>query len=242
MGMACAMSVDDGLDSRDAPSRIAEIARRLYERRTLDGDVVAEFAEHAVTELPGVECASVIVTSGRNDIDTSTGTHPSAARIDAIQRRHREGPCLSSAWQSETIHVVDLETDTRWPKFRAEALRTTSVRSIMGFQLFVSGKTLGALNVFADRPAAFDEETARLGTLLATHSALVWDAARREIQFREALASRDVIGQAKGMLMERYSIGANQAFDMLRQLSHDANVALATVAAKIVDAAQSNPL
>ncbi|AQT80576.1 hypothetical protein B1R94_16840 [Mycolicibacterium litorale] len=236
------MSVDDGPDPRDAPSRIAEIARRLYERRTLDGALVAEFAEHAVAELPGVDCASITVTSGPDDIDTPTATHPCAVRIDDIQRRHREGPCLASAWQNKTVHVADLEADARWPKFRTEALRTTPVRSIMGFRLFVSGKTMGALNVFADRPAAFDEETARLGTLLATHSALVWDAARRETQFQEALASRDVIGQAKGMIMERYGVDANQAFDMLRQLSHDANVALAAVAAKIVDAAQSNPL
>ncbi|BBX07379.1 ANTAR domain-containing protein [Mycolicibacterium aichiense] len=70
---------------------------------------------------------------------------------------------------------------------------------------------------------------------------LSWDAARREHEFQEALASRDIIGQAKGMIMERYSKDANQAFEMLRQLSHDTNVPLAEVAAKIVDAAQAHP-
>ncbi len=99
------------------------------------------------------------------------------------------------------------------------------------------------MNVFSERPPhAFDERTRQLGSLFAAHSALVWDAARRESQFREALASRDIIGQAKGMIMERYSKDANQAFEMLRQLSHDTNVPpLAEVAAKIVDAAQANP-
>jgi AmiR/NasT family two-component response regulator len=79
------------------------------------------------------------------------------------------------------------------------------------------------------------------GALYAAHSALVWDAAQRESQFQQALASRDVIGQAKGMIMERYAMSADRAFEMLCQLSHDTNVPLAEVAAAIVDAAQSNP-
>lgn len=147
---------------------------------------------------------------------------------------------MSSAWQHHTVHVRDLTQETRWPKFRAEALNSTPVRSIMGFQLFVNGTSMGALNVFAERPNAFDERTRRLGSLFATQVALIWDAARRELQFREALASRDIIGQAKGMIMERYAMRANQAFELLRQLSHDSNVPLAEVATKVVDAAQAN--
>jgi transcriptional regulator with GAF, ATPase, and Fis domain len=219
--MAYGMSVDDGLEPRDAVNRIAEIA------------------EHA-GELPGVDYANVKVTSGDRDIHIPTATHPWAERIDAIQRRHREGPCLSSAGQHQAVHVQDLASETRWPKFRAEALDTTPVRSIMGFQLSVDGKSLGALNLFAERPNAFDEHTRQLGSLFAAHVALVWDAARRESQFQEALASRDIIGQAKGMIMERYAMHANQAFEMLRQLSHDANVPPAEVATRIVDAAQAN--
>jgi GAF domain-containing protein len=216
------MSVDDGPKTRDAATRIAELA------------------EYAAAELPGADYANVTVTSGDRDIHIPAATHPWVQRIDAIQRRHHEGPCLSSAWQHQTVHVRDLTSETRWPKFRAEALASTPVRSIMGFQLFVDGKSLGALNVFAERPNAFDDSTRRLGSLFAAHVALVWDAARRESQFQAALASRDIIGQAKGMIMERYTMDAGQAFDMLRQLSHDANVALAELAAKIVDAAQAN--
>jgi GAF domain-containing protein len=201
---------------------------------------IAELAEHAAAELPGADYANVTMTADHGDLGGPVATHPWAARIDAIQRRHREGPCLSSAWQHHTVHVKDLESDTRWPKFRAEALDSTPVRSIMGFELFANGTSIGALNVFAERPNAFDERTRKLGALFAAHVALVWDAARRESQFQEALASRDIIGQAKGMIMERYAMNANQAFDMLRQLSHDSNVALAEVAGKIVDAAQAN--
>lgn len=236
------MSVDDGLDPVDAARRIAEIVRCLYERKNLDGSMVAELAEHAATELPGVDYANITVTSGRYQVDTPSATHPCAVRLDEIQRRHGEGPCLSSAWQNKTIHVENLETDSRWPRFRADALAATPVRSIMGFQLFATGKTMGSLNVFAERAHAFDDRTRELGTLFATHSAVVWDSARREEQFREALASRDIIGQAKGMIMERYGIDATQAFELLRKLSHDTNTALAKVAEQVVEAAQSGPV
>jgi len=238
--MPLAMSVDGGADPGEAPARIAEIARRLYEHRHQNGGVIAELAEHAVTELPGADYANVTVTSNEFDVDTRSATNPWAVRIDDIQRRHREGPCLSTVWHHRIVHVDDLQQETRWPRFRAEALTSTPVRSIMGFQLFATGKSMGALSLFAERPNAFGNRTRQLGTLFAAHSALVWDATRREKQFEQALASRDTIGQAKGMIMERYSKDADEAFEMLRQLSHDTNVPLVEVAAKIIDAAQSN--
>lgn len=234
------MSVDDVPDPIAAPARIAEIARHLYRSRRPDRLVVVELAEHAASELPGVDYANVTVTTGPSMIEPPSATHPSAALLDDIQRRLGEGPCLSSAWHNKTVHVEDLENDTRWPSFRAEALSSTPVRSIMGFHLCVTGRSMGSLNVFAERPRAFDEQTRRLGSLFAVHSALVWDAARREAQFQEALASRDTIGQAKGMIMERYRLDAAQAFAMLRTLSHETNTALADVAARIVEAAQSD--
>lgn len=234
------MSVDDSPQA-DAPGRIAEITRRLYECKSRDDcGVVAELAEQAAAELPGADYAGVTVTSNRFAIDTPAATHPCAVRLDDIQRRHNQGPCLSSAWHNKVVHIEDLETDTRWPKFRCEALASTAVRSVMSFQLFVAGKSMGALNVYADRANAFDDRTRKLGVLFASHSAVVWDAARREEQFQQALASRDIIGQAKGMIMERYSMDAGRAFEMLRKLSHDTNTPLADVAARVVQAADSD--
>lgn len=237
------MSADNGSQSTDADAaaRITEIARRLYARRIHDIGLLGELLEHAVTELPGADYASVTVLPNDFDIETASATNPSAVRIDDIQRRHREGPFLSTTRQHEIVHVADLQSEKRWPTFCAEALTNTPVRSIMSIQLFLTGKSMGALSVFAEHANAFDERTRHLGTLFAAHSALVLDSARREAQFREALASRDIIGQAKGMIMERYSKDATEAFEMLRQLSHDTNVAVVDVATKIVDAAQANP-
>ena len=74
-----------------------------------------------------------------------------------------------------------------------------------------------------------------MGLIFATHMAVAWNSARRDEQFRMALASRDTIGQAKGMIMERYGIGAIQAFEMLRKLSQDSNMPLARIAQELVE-------
>ena len=219
--------------------RIADIVRELHDRPETDSDtVIAELAEHAAVELPGAQYAGVTITTDRKRIDTPAATHRYPLLLDEIQQRHQEGPCLTSAWDKETIHIADLEHDFRWPKYRRDALAETPIRSIMAFQLFIADQSMGALNVYSEMPKAFDQETKEIGLIFATHSAVAWNSARRDEQFRRALASRDMIGQAKGMIMERYGIGPIQAFEMLRKLSQDSNVPLARIAQELVEKAQ----
>ena len=93
---------------------------------------------------------------------------------------------------------------------------------------------MGALNVYAEHPHAFDQSSKDIGLVFAAHSSVAWNSARRDEQFKRALASRDVIGQAKGMIMERYGVDAVQAFEVLRKLSQDSNVPLVQVATELV--------
>lgn len=95
--------------------------------------------------------------------------------------------------------------------------------------------------MFAFSPNAFGPEEEAAGEVLATHAALALTAARTEEQLRSAVASRDAIGQAKGMLMERFDIDGVAAFDALRHLSQDMNVKLVDVAKKIVSAGPDRP-
>ena len=224
------------LEAHSAYRRIAEIVRALHDRPETDADtVIAELAEHAALEIPGSKYAGVTITTNRKRVDTPAATHPYAVMLDRIQQRHREGPCLESAWDKKTIHIADLESDFRFPKYRRDALVETPIRSIMAFQLFIADQTMGALNVYAEEPHAFNDESEEVGLIFATHSAVAWNSARRDEQFHQALASRDAIGQAKGMIMERYGIGAIQAFEMLRKLSQDSNVPLARIAQELIE-------
>jgi GAF domain-containing protein len=233
--------VNDPAKVEDAHLRIAQIVQDLYGRPDTDSDtVVAELAEHAAVEIPGAQYAGVTVTRNAKHIDTPAASHQWPVLLDEIQQRHSEGPCLTAAWEEKTIHVADLTTDERFPLYARDALAETPIRSVMAFQMWIAGETMGALNVYAETPHAFGPETREIGMVFAAHSSVAWNAARRDEQFKRALASRDVIGQAKGMLMERYGVNAIQAFDLLRKLSQDSNTPLIQIAADLVEKQQSS--
>jgi GAF domain-containing protein len=223
--------------------RIAELVQALHERPDTDSDtVIAELAEHAAVEVPGARYAGVTVTRNGKHIDTPASTHMWPLLLDKIQQRHREGPCLTAAWEEKVIYVANLETDDRFPLYRQDALAETPIRSIMAFQLFIADETMGALNVYSEQPDAFGAESRNIGLIFAAHSSVAWNAARRDEQFKRALASRDTIGQAKGMIMERYGVDAVQAFALLRKLSQDSNTPLVEIAAELVSKGSSSDL
>jgi transcriptional regulator with GAF, ATPase, and Fis domain len=235
------MTVNDPGEVEATHLRIAEIVQQLHSRPDTDSDtVIAELAEHAAVEIRGAQYAGVTVTRNARHIDTPAATHKWPILLDEIQQLHREGPCLTAAWEEKTIHVADLKADDRFPLYRRDALEQTPIRSVMAFQMFIAGETMGALNVYAEEPCAFGQASRDIGLIFAAHSSVAWNSARRDEQFRRALASRDTIGQAKGMIMERYGVDAVQAFEVLRKLSQDSNVPLVQVATELVTKAQSD--
>jgi GAF domain-containing protein len=220
--------------------RIAQLVQELHSRPDADSEtVLAELAEHAAAEVPGAQYAGITLTRNHKHIDTPAATHKWPILLDEIQQRHREGPCLTAAWEEKTVHVANLETDERFPLYRRDALEQTPIRSIMAFQMFIADETMGALNVYAEHPDVFDQSSRDIGRIFAAHSSVAWNAVRRDEQFKRALASRDTIGQAKGMIMERYHVDAVQAFEVLRKLSQDSNVPLVQVASDLVAKARS---
>jgi len=233
--------VIDPFEADATHRRIAQVVQDLYGRPDADSDtVIAELAEHAAVEIPGSQYAGVTVTRNGKHVDTPATTHKWPLLLDEIQQRHREGPCLTAAWEEKTVHLANMETDERFPLYARDALAETPIRSVMAFQLWIAGETMGALNVYAETTNAFSEETRAIGLGFAAHSAVAWNAARRDEQFKKALSSRDVIGQAKGMLMERYGVNAIQAFELLRKLSQDSNTPLISIATDLVEKQQSS--
>lgn len=234
------VTVDNPGGAEGTHLRIAELVQELHSRPDTDSDtMLAELVEHAAIEIPGAQYAGVTVTRNARHIDTPAATHNWPILLDEIQQRHREGPCLTAAWEEKTVHVADLTTDSRFPLYRRDALEQTPICSIMAFQLFIADETMGALNVYAEQPHVFDQASKDIGRIFAAHSSVAWNSARRDEQFKRALASRDTIGQAKGMIMERYGVDAVQAFEVLRKLSQDSNVPLVQVASELVAKAQS---
>jgi GAF domain-containing protein len=131
------------------------------------------------------------------------------------------------------VVVADLRHESRWPQFTAQALEA-GVRSVLSLRLFDTGDRAGALTLLSTRPHAFDTESRQVGSLLARHAALALAAAHEVEQLQRAVATRDVIGQAKGMLMERHGLDADRAFAVLVRYSRDSNTRLRDVAEAVV--------
>ena len=200
-----------------------------------------ELNEVTVESIPGARCAGITLVDEHGKVTSVGATHPFAKTLDDLQGELGEGPCLSAAWENHTMLIDDLSAERRWPSYCREVTRRTPVRSVLSVQLDTPSSGIAALNFQAEAAGSFDEDSAELARVFAAHTTLVWNSLNRERQFQTALGTRDLIGQAKGMLMERFDIDGVAAFDALRHLSQDMNVKLVDVAKKIVSAGPDRP-
>jgi transcriptional regulator with GAF, ATPase, and Fis domain len=187
----------------------------------------------AVELIDGVDYADVLLIGEPDVFESVAATAQVAIDLDGVQRRFREGPCLDAALEEGMIRCYDLREDQRWPRFSKSAV-AAGVHSMLSFQLYTHADRTGALNLFGGRPAVFDADAEALAAMLATQAAIALIADDKDLQFKSALASRDVIGQAKGMIMERFNVDAGHAFELLKKLSQDANIRVVDVASEVV--------
>jgi transcriptional regulator with GAF, ATPase, and Fis domain len=196
-------------------------------------DTLRGVTASAVDLIDGVETADVLLVAGADLFKSVAATSELAVEVDDFQKRFREGPCLDAAIGHPMVMCNDLREDSRWPRF-AEAAVAAGVHSLMSFQLYTHNARMGALNLFGIKPDVFTAENEAVGAMLATHAATALIADDERLQFQSALASRDIIGQAKGMIMERFDVDAVRAFELLRSLSQNSNTRLASVAEELV--------
>ncbi len=196
---------------------------------TLEGIV-----EAAVDLIPGVDEGSISLVLGRRKVfsEAASGRLPRA--VDALQEETGQGPCLDAAYENETVRVPDMAQEQRWPLF-AERAAAAGAKGMLSFQLFVSGQDLGALNLYSYQADAFDDVSEHVGLLFVSHASIAYASISRQTQLAEAVESRLVIGQAQGMLMERYQLDPAQAFAVLVRASRSSNVRLREVAGQLVD-------
>jgi hypothetical protein len=214
---------------------VAELVQLLQPGATDVASLLDELTASAATSVPGARYAGITVADRDGTVRTTSSTGRYPELLDKIQQAHREGPCLYAPWDQQVIRIDDVALDQRWPAFCRDAVEQTPIRSIVSVQLFTEHQTMAALNLYAEQPDALDDDAVELGLIFATHTALVWKMVRREEQFRSALASRDLIGQAKGMVMERFKIDAVQAFALLKRLSQNSNTPVADVARRLIE-------
>lgn len=219
---------------RGVHAEIARLARTIHGDFTVDG-LLTEVTETSVRLLPGVEYAGVTLVNGKRHILQSTAaTGPIPNMLDGMQETHRQGPCLDAIWHHHTVRVDDYSTETRWPKFVADLRESTDVKSSLSIQLYTHESELGALNLYSEQRGTFTPHIEELALAMAAHAAIGLSATRRSDQFRSALATRDIIGQAKGIIMERYNLSSVAAFKLLIKLSQERNTQIHDLAAQLV--------
>ncbi|MEE6134823.1 GAF and ANTAR domain-containing protein [Mycobacterium sp. 050128] len=222
-------------DNNTIVSPLAELVAGIARQSTDTEAGLQELIDSGVQHVAGCQYAGITLAEAGKAVTNVVATHHYVADLDAAQERYREGPCLAPAWEHHIMHVADLSVDDRWPCYRQFALENTPIRSVLSYELFVDDSTSAALNLYAEQPHAFTQDSVELGAIFATHVALAWSMMRHQAQFRSALASRDIIGQAKGVLMERFNIDAVEAFELLTRLSQQSNTKLIDLAEALIE-------
>ncbi len=187
----------------------------------------------AVRLIPSCAYAGISVVGADGRIDTPASTDPLVARIDELQYRVRQGPCLDAIARSEIVSSTDLREEDRWPRWTPEVVGL-GVLSMLCVRLYTTRNTLGALNLLATRPHAFDEDAVVTAGHLAAHLAVALAEAQHAADLHSRALDRSVLGQAEGILMERFSLTPRRAFEVLSRVAQDHHAPLRRVAAELV--------
>jgi GAF domain-containing protein len=219
--------------NHDLAMRMAELARTVAGPRSVT-EVLSDVTKAALELIPGADTAGVLLIGKGGKWDSVAGTDDLPHHLDELQMKFNEGPCVEAALDEVIVRTDDFRTEQRWPKY-GPAVVEIGVMSGVSFKLYTANRTAGALNLFAFKPNAFDGESETFGTILASHAAAAILASREGEELQSALSTRDRIGQAKGIIMERYNVDDMRAFDMLRKLSQDSNTRLVDIAGRVID-------
>jgi len=192
-------------------------------------DTLRAIVDAAAHIVPGACWAGISMIRGRQVV-AEVPTDPVVAKIDELQCELGDGPCLTALREHHTVHIDDMLTETRWLEFAGQATELV-VRSLLSFQLFVRSKNFGALNFYAGEAGVFTGDSVEVGTILAQDAAVAMAGATAANHCQSALAGRDVIRRAKGILVVRNNLTGLQAFTMLTHASQETTSSLSTLPA-----------
>ena len=210
----------------------AEIAQSLHRAGS-----TAETAEQILgyaCEVLQVEHAGITMIRRGRQLETLAASDEIVEQADRLQHDLDEGPCRDSAWLGEVCVSQDLANEPRWPRW-SPAVAELGLRSVLAVELTAGTQRVGSLNLFSTRMRTFSNSDIACGTIFARHVAVALDASHEAENLAIALDGRKLIGQAQGMLMERFKLTGDQAFDVLKRYSQETNIKLRTVAEMLIE-------
>ena len=224
-------------DNEEFTHQLAEAARAMQAE---DGtQQTLERAIANVTDMVGPCDLAGISILRKDGIETPAASDEHTRRVDQLQYELQEGPCFDALREHEVVRAGDLPHDERWPRWGKAVADELGVHSSLSYRLFVTDDTLGSMDLYSKEVDAFDDDDLLHGQALAAHVAVAVAAAQDADNLQRAVTNRTVIGQAEGILMERFDISAERAFDVLRRVSQHRNQKLSQVAEHLVRTRQT---
>jgi GAF domain-containing protein len=224
-------------ETDDADLRYAEEFSRLSQELHEGGDrlsTIEKIVEAAQDAIDACDWSAVTVWRPSGHVETAASTGTTASRADALQYELRQGPCLEAIWQMGVFMIANLPEEPRWPDWSPQAA-ALGIGSVLSVEIDSMGDSRhAALNLYSATPFAFDQTDAMLATIFARHAASALHGARRQDELWEAARSRQVIGVAQGILMQRFGLTLDQSFELLRRYSQTHNTKLRVLAENLV--------
>jgi GAF domain-containing protein len=217
----------------DIARALADSARAMDEPSTL-AETLDAIVHAARCSVPGIDAVSISAWNRDGAMETVAGTDQLAWELDEVQYRLGEGPCVDTLRGERVLLAEHLRHRQEWPRYVQHAVRE-GVRSQLGLQLSVDEKNLGGLNLYSTSVETLHPESEQVADPFATHAALALRRAREVHHLNTAMDSRKVIGQAIGMVMERYRVPEDRAFMFLVRASSTSNIKLRDIAQDMVD-------
>lgn len=213
---------------------VAEMSRTLLAQTSVQS-TLDEIVRHAVNLVEGCENAGVLVLEDRERVRTMAASSDLVHMSDRAQQDEGEGPCFDAARTLHEAYRIEDSTrgEPRWPRYASRA-RELGIGSMMGFLLFTEEGALGALDLYSSWPGVFTARSENTGWILASHAAVAFSSARSTAQLHTAMETRNEIGEALGIVMERFKVSEDQAFEVLKKSSQEQNIKLREVARLIV--------
>lgn len=198
-------------------------------------EAVSRIVQYAVATV-GTPYAGVTLLRPNRRLESLGTTDPIVDAADQLQYDLQEGPCVDAAIDPHA-HVLlsaDLCTDDRWPQWGPKTA-ALGLRAVLSAELRTGDRRLGAFNLYGEQPRQFTSDDAATAHLFAAHATLALTAASTVEGLQTALDTRTEIGQAQGILMERFDLDASRAFDVLRRYSQNTNMKLHEVARALIE-------
>jgi GAF domain-containing protein len=220
-------------DAAEAATYLTRVGRHLFDEPE-ELVTLQRIADLALQAVPGCDWSSLTVRGRRGRLETLASSAPVAAELDRAQYSLGEGPCLSCVREDDPVVVDEVATDPRWPAWCRRAT-DLGAGSVLAVPLTTHSDQVGALNLYAARSGAFDGGSLGRALVFAAHATTAARAARLVTGLQRAVDGRHLIGVAQGILMQRYALTLDGAFDVLRRYSNHTNTKLREIARLVVD-------